>query len=59
MPQNQENEMNHLRTPNAAAGLLLFRVGRDLERVGDLMKNIAEDLVYLETGEIVRHQKRK
>ncbi|MEO1716216.1 MAG: phosphate signaling complex protein PhoU [Planctomycetota bacterium] len=43
----------------AAAGLLLFRVGRDLERVGDLMKNIAEDLVYLDTGKIVRHQKRK
>lgn len=43
----------------AAAGLLMYRVGRDLERVGDLMKNIAEDLVYLETGRIVRHQKRK
>ncbi|MEO1535218.1 MAG: phosphate signaling complex protein PhoU [Planctomycetota bacterium] len=43
----------------AAAGLLLYRAGRDLERVGDLMKNIAEDLVYLETGEIVRHKKRK
>lgn len=42
----------------AAAGLLMYRVGRDLERVGDLMKNIAEDLVYLETGEIVRHRKR-
>ncbi len=41
----------------AAAGLLLYRVGRDLERVGDLMKNIAEDLVYLETGRIVRHTK--
>ena len=26
-----------------------------LERVGDLMKNIAEDLVYLDTGRIVRH----
>ncbi len=43
----------------AAAGLLMYRVGRDLERVGDLMKNIAEDLVYLETGQIVRHQKKK
>jgi phosphate transport system protein len=41
----------------AAAGLLMYRAGRDLERVGDLMKNIAEDLVYLETGKIVRHQK--
>lgn len=40
-----------------AAGLLLFRVGRELERVGDLMKNMAEDVVYLSTGEIVRHAK--
>jgi phosphate transport system protein len=42
-----------------AAGLLLYRVGRELERVGDLMKNIAEDVVYLGTGEIVRHSKKK
>ena len=44
---------------DVAAGLLLFRVGRELERVGDLMKNIAEDVVYLGTGEIVRHAKHK
>ncbi|MEL6498689.1 MAG: phosphate signaling complex protein PhoU [Planctomycetota bacterium] len=43
----------------SAAGLLLYRASRDLERVGDLMKNIAEDLVYLNTGRIVRHQKLK
>jgi len=42
-----------------AAGLLLYRAGRELERVGDLMKNIAEDVVYLGTGEIVRHSKKK
>lgn len=36
-------------------GLLLSRVGRDLERVGDLMVNIAEDVIYLATGRIVRH----
>ncbi|HED53501.1 MAG TPA: hypothetical protein ENJ00_04800 [Phycisphaerales bacterium] len=42
-----------------AAGLLLYRVSRELERVGDLMKNIAEDVVYLGTGEIVRHSKKK
>lgn len=41
----------------AAAGLLLYRAGRELERVGDIMKNIAEDVVYLETGSIVRHSK--
>lgn len=42
-----------------ANGLLLFRIGRELERVGDLMTNIAEDIVYLSTGEIIRHSKRR
>jgi len=37
--------------------LHLYRLGRELERVGDLMANIAEDVVYLVTGEIIRHQK--
>ncbi|MEM8756659.1 MAG: PhoU domain-containing protein [Planctomycetota bacterium] len=39
----------------AAAGLLLYRAGRDLERVGDLMKAIAESVVYIDRGTIVRH----
>lgn len=38
-----------------AVGLMVSRVGRELERIGDLMKNIAEDLIYLSTGDIVRH----
>ncbi|QOJ00338.1 MAG: phosphate signaling complex protein PhoU [Phycisphaeraceae bacterium] len=42
-----------------AIGLLVSRVGRELERVGDLMTNIAEDLVYLATGKIIRHKERK
>ncbi len=46
--------------PNAhAAGLLIYRIGRELERVGDLMTNIAEDIVYLTTGEIIRHEKKR
>ncbi|MBX3322631.1 MAG: phosphate signaling complex protein PhoU [Phycisphaeraceae bacterium] len=39
--------------------LLAYRIGRELERVGDLMANIAEDVVYLATGVIVRHSKRR
>jgi phosphate transport system protein len=41
------------------AAMQLARVGRELERVGDLMSACAEDLIYLLTGEIVRHAKRK
>jgi phosphate transport system protein len=44
------------RTDSAlTVGLHIARIGRELERVGDLMKNIAEDLIYLGTGQIVRH----
>lgn len=42
-----------------AIGLLIYRVGRELERVGDLMTNIAEDVVYVATGEIIRHEKKR
>jgi phosphate transport system protein len=38
-----------------ANGLLIHRAGRELERVGDLMTNIAEEVVYLATGDIIRH----
>lgn len=51
------SSLAHQDEDEVAAGLLLYRVGRELERVGDLMKNIAEDVVYLGTGEIVRHAK--
>lgn len=40
-------------------GLLIYRAGRELERVGDLMKNIAEDVIYLATGSIVRHEQKR
>jgi phosphate transport system protein len=40
-------------------GLLIYRAGRELERIGDLMKNIAEDVIYLATGAIVRHEQKR
>jgi phosphate transport system protein len=40
------------------AGLLAFRASRDLERVGDLCAGIAEDVIYVKTGRIIRHAKR-
>ncbi len=36
--------------------MLMYRVSRELERVGDLLGNIGEDVIYLVTGEIVRHE---
>lgn len=42
-----------------AKGLILYRCGRELERVGDLMTNIAEDVMYLVTGAIVRHAEKR
>lgn len=41
------------------AALYCYRVGRELERVGDLVANMAEDVVYLATGEIIRHNKQR
>lgn len=42
-----------------AVGMLVYRLGRELERVGDLMASIAEDVVYLATGSIIRHAKKR
>jgi phosphate transport system protein len=46
-------------SPDASAnGLLMYRIGRELERVGDLVAAMAEDVVFLNTGQIIRHAKR-
>jgi phosphate transport system protein len=42
-------------------GLHLNFIGlsRSLERIADMATNIAEDVIYLIDGEIVRHKKKK
>lgn len=42
-----------------ALGMQIHRIGRELERVADLMTDIARDIIYLNTGEIVRHQRKE
>ena len=37
--------------------ILLLSVSRNLERIGDHSTNIAEDIIYMNSGEIVRHSK--
>lgn len=41
------------------AGLLAYRASRDMERIGDLCVDIAEDILYFRTGDIVRHAKER
>ncbi|MHC4846705.1 MAG: PhoU domain-containing protein, partial [Planctomycetota bacterium] len=38
-----------------ASALGSYRISREFERVGDRLANMAEDTIYLITGEIVRH----
>jgi phosphate transport system protein len=36
--------------------LTMMNLAKALERIGDLCTNIAEDIIFLRTGDIVRHQ---
>lgn len=56
---DETDELIRKEPGNTRNGLLIYRAGRELERIGDLMKNIAEDVIYLATGAIVRHEQKK
>ncbi|NLF33167.1 MAG: phosphate signaling complex protein PhoU [Planctomycetes bacterium] len=45
------------RVGGAEPALIKINVAKALERVGDLCTNIAEDIIFLRTGDIVRHAK--
>jgi phosphate transport system protein len=44
---------------NVAENLLLFSVSKNLERIADHATNIAEDVIYLINGDIVRHHEER
>jgi phosphate transport system protein len=43
-------------TSNIQHGLSMFSAVRHIERIADHATNIAEDVIYLVEGEIVRHR---
>ncbi|GAB4170729.1 MAG: phosphate signaling complex protein PhoU [Calditrichia bacterium] len=34
----------------------LMRISKNIERIADLITNIAEDIVYIETGKLIKHK---
>jgi phosphate transport system protein len=43
------------RPGGAETAMTVFNLGKALERIGDLCTNIAEEIIFLRTGDIVRH----
>ncbi len=39
--------------------LLVFSVVKKLERVGDLIKNVAEEIIFYIDAEVLKHKKKK
>jgi phosphate transport system protein len=39
--------------------LILFSVVKKLERVGDLIKNIAEEIIFYVDAEVLKHKRKK
>jgi phosphate transport system protein len=42
-----------------AEALILFSVVKKLERVGDLIKNVAEEIIFYIDAEIIKHKRKK
>jgi phosphate transport system protein len=40
---------------SARAAMLAFRASRELERISDLLGTVCEDIIYIDTGRVIRH----
>ncbi|CAM4105265.1 hypothetical protein [Gillisia limnaea] len=38
--------------------MLIFSVIKEVERIGDLMTNITEEIIFLREAEVVKHRKK-
>lgn len=57
MPHDIENADDACRERRISQDFAVILVAKALERIGDHCTNIAEDVVYIASGEIVRHQR--
>lgn len=48
--------LTHMLEYNISACLQVILLSRNLERIADLATNIAEDIVFMVDGEVIRHQ---
>lgn len=53
--RHEVHDMLDHENAEVASMLCAYRISRELERVGDRLANMAEDTIYLITGEIIRH----
>ena len=57
--RDELQETMHADSAQIEAAVCLIAVARDLERIADMATNIAEDIVFMLEGELIRHAYRK
>lgn len=49
-------EIMRKESSSVQSAMHLIRISKNLERIADLTTNIAEDVVYIETGKLIKHK---